>query len=145
MTLALSPPSAYMLGVGEVLGYFQAFQPFEPPSAIVILPMDSPLGRRGIGQGALGKVRSGTGRAQRALPHNRRKSSSDSAALEAWMPRTTTSAKRSKEKMRQEKQSAQALDRQPLERVRKNAPSRLPRQDPDRAGIIPGPQPLELV
>jgi hypothetical protein len=53
---------------------------------------------------------------------------------------TTTFAKRSKEKMRQEKQSAKALDRQ----LRKNAPPRHPGQDPDLAGIIPGPQPLEL-
>jgi hypothetical protein len=40
-------------------------------------------------------------------------------------------AKRSKEKMREEEQSARALDRQPLELV--------------LAGIIPGPQPLEFV
>jgi hypothetical protein len=57
---------------------------------------------------------------------------------------TTTFAKRSKEKMRQEKQSAKALDRQQRKLVRKNAPPRLPGQDPDLAGIIPGPQPLEF-
>jgi hypothetical protein len=57
---------------------------------------------------------------------------------------TTTFAKRSKEKMRQEKQSAKALDRQQRKLARKDAPPRIPGQDPDLAGIIPGPQPLEL-
>jgi hypothetical protein len=58
---------------------------------------------------------------------------------------TTTFAKRSKEKMRQEKQSAKALDRQQRKLVRQNAPPRLPGEDPDLAGIVPGPQPLEFV
>jgi hypothetical protein len=57
---------------------------------------------------------------------------------------TTTFAKRSKEKMRQEKQSAKALDRKQRLLARKNAPPRIPGEDPDLAGIIPGPQPLEL-
>jgi hypothetical protein len=57
---------------------------------------------------------------------------------------TTTFAKRSKEKMRQEKQSDKALDRQQRKLARKDAPPRIPGYDPDLAGIIPGPQPLEL-
>jgi hypothetical protein len=58
---------------------------------------------------------------------------------------TTTFAKRSKEKMRQEKQSEKALDRQQRKLVRKDAPPRIPGYDPDVAGIVWGPQPLELV
>jgi hypothetical protein len=57
---------------------------------------------------------------------------------------TTTFAKRSKEKMRQEKQSKKALNRQQRKLARKDAPPRIPGYDPDLAGIIPGPQPLEL-
>jgi hypothetical protein len=57
---------------------------------------------------------------------------------------TTTFAKRSKEKMRQEKQSAKVLDRQQRKLARKDAPPRIPGYDPDLAGIIPGPQPSEL-
>jgi hypothetical protein len=57
---------------------------------------------------------------------------------------TTTFAKRSKEKMRQEKQSEKALDRQQRKLARKDAPPRIPGYDPDLAGIIPGPQPLVL-
>jgi len=56
---------------------------------------------------------------------------------------TTTFEKRNKEKMRQEKQNAKALDRQQRKEARKNAPPRVPGYDPDIAGIIPGPQPLE--
>ena len=55
---------------------------------------------------------------------------------------TTTFAKRSKEKMRQEKQIAKAQDRQQRKLVRKDAPPRVPGEDPDLAGIIPGPQPM---
>jgi hypothetical protein len=58
---------------------------------------------------------------------------------------TTTFAKRSKEKMRQEKQRAKALARQERKQARKDAPPRIPGDDPDLAGIIPGPQPSELV
>jgi hypothetical protein len=58
---------------------------------------------------------------------------------------TTTFAKRSKEKMRQEKQRAKALARQERKLARKDAPPRIPGEDPDVAGIIPGPQPLEFV
>jgi len=57
---------------------------------------------------------------------------------------TTTFAKRSKEKMRQEKQNAKALARQQRKQARKDAPPRVPGYDPDIAGIIPGPQPLEF-
>ena len=57
---------------------------------------------------------------------------------------TTTFAKRSKEKMRQEKQSEKAQDRQQRKLVRKDAPPRIPGEDPDLAGIIPGPQPMVL-
>jgi hypothetical protein len=57
---------------------------------------------------------------------------------------TTTFAKRSKEKMRQEKQNAKVLDRQQRKLTRKDAPPRIPGHDPDLDGIVPGPQPLEL-
>lgn len=57
---------------------------------------------------------------------------------------TTTFAKRSKEKMRQEKQSAKAQDRQQRKLARKDAPPRTPGEDPDLAGIIPGPQPMPM-
>ena len=57
---------------------------------------------------------------------------------------TTTFAKRSKEKTRQEKQNAKAADRQQRKLARKNAPPRIPGYDPDIAGIIPGPQPLDF-
>lgn len=55
---------------------------------------------------------------------------------------TTTFAKRSKEKTRQEKQNAKALARKERAQARKDAPPRIPGEDPDLAGIIPGPQPL---
>jgi hypothetical protein len=87
---------------------------------MMVLPINPRFERRGIGQGALGEVLSGAGRTQRLLPDN-------------------------KEKMRQEKQSAKALDRQQRKLVRQNAPPRLPGEDPDLAGIVPGPQPLEFV
>jgi hypothetical protein len=73
---------------------------------MMLLPINPRFERRGIGQGALGEVLSGAGRTQRLLPDN-------------------------KEKMRQEKQSAKALDRQQLDWV--------------VARIVPGPQPLEFV
>jgi hypothetical protein len=57
---------------------------------------------------------------------------------------TTTFAKRNKEKLRQEKQSTKAQDRQQRKQARKDAPPRLPGEDPDLAGIVCGPQPLEL-
>lgn len=54
----------------------------------------------------------------------------------------TTFEKRNKEKLRQEKQNAKAQDRRQRKQARKDAPPRLPGEDPDLAGIIPGPQPL---
>jgi hypothetical protein len=57
----------------------QAFQLLEPQSAMMLLPINPRLERPGIGQGALGEVRSGAGRAQRPLTDNRGKFSSGSA------------------------------------------------------------------
>lgn len=52
-------------GVGAFLALFlEAIEPFGPKSAMLILPRNSPpLERRGIGQGARGKLRSGDRRA----------------------------------------------------------------------------------
>jgi len=55
---------------------------------------------------------------------------------------TTTFEKRNKEKTRQERQNAKALERQQRKEARKNAPPRVPGYDPDIADIIPGPQPV---
>jgi hypothetical protein len=57
---------------------------------------------------------------------------------------TTTFEKRNKEKNRQEKQNAKAQDRQQRKLARKDAPPRVPGEDPDLAGIIPGPQPMPM-
>ena len=57
---------------------------------------------------------------------------------------TTTFAKRNKEKARQEKQSAKAAAREQRKQARKDAPPRIPGEDPDLAGIVWGPQPLEI-
>jgi len=57
---------------------------------------------------------------------------------------TTTYSKRNKEKMRQEKQREKALERQQRKQARKDAPPRVDGEDPDIAGIIPGPQPMEF-
>src|SRR5262245_38195907 len=57
---------------------------------------------------------------------------------------TTTYLKRSKEKMRQEKQREKQLARQQRKIARDNAPPREPGVDPDIAWIIPGPQPIDL-
>jgi hypothetical protein len=96
----------WRLGVGAVLGYSPGAPTFRTAECYDVAPINPRSKPRGIGQGALGEVRSGARRAQRLLPDN-------------------------KEKMRQEKQSAKALDRQQLEFV--------------VAGIVPGPQPLEFV
>lgn len=57
---------------------------------------------------------------------------------------TTTFLKRSKEKMRQEKQKDKALEREQRKQERKAAPPRQPGDvDPDIAHIIPGPQPID--
>lgn len=107
-----------------------ALQLLEPQSAMVMLPINPRLERRGIGQGAPGEVRSGIGRAQRTTAASSRAAWQVGEIHPAGVAMTTF-VKRSKEKMRQEKQSAKALDRQQLELV--------------LAGFIPGPQPLVLV
>jgi hypothetical protein len=58
---------------------------------------------------------------------------------------TTTYSKRNKEKARQEKQQEKAIQRKQRKLARKDAPLREPGVDPDIAGIIPGPQPIEGV
>jgi hypothetical protein len=57
---------------------------------------------------------------------------------------TTTYSKRNKEKLRQDKQREKAIERQQRKEARKNAPPRVPGEDPDIAGIIVGPQPMEF-
>ncbi len=57
----------------------------------------------------------------------------------------TTFSKRNKEKMRQERQKDKAEERQRRKQARKDAPPPEPGVDPDIAGIIPGPQPIEGV
>jgi hypothetical protein len=56
----------------------------------------------------------------------------------------TTFLKRSKEKLRQEKQKDKAQDRQQRKALRKDAPPRADGEDPDIAHIIPGPQPIPI-
>lgn len=59
---------------------------------------------------------------------------------------TTTFSKRNKEKVRQERQREKEVDRQQRRQAKKAAPPREPGGiDPDIAGIIPGPQPIEDV
>jgi hypothetical protein len=55
----------------------------------------------------------------------------------------TTFTKRNKEKARQDRQRGKALERQQRKQDRKNAPPRQPGEDPDIAGIVPGPQPID--
>jgi hypothetical protein len=58
---------------------------------------------------------------------------------------TTTFLKRSKEKLRQEKQKDKAQDRQQRKAERKDAPPRGEgEEDPDIAHIIPGPQQIPM-
>jgi hypothetical protein len=57
---------------------------------------------------------------------------------------TTTFSKRNKEKVRQDRQREKAIERQQRKEAKKNAPPREPGVDPDIAGIIPGPQPIEV-
>jgi hypothetical protein len=60
------------------------------------------------------------------------------------MSMRTTFTKRNKEKARQDKQRGKALEREQRKLNRKNAPPRQPGdEDPDIAGIVPGPQPIE--
>jgi hypothetical protein len=56
----------------------------------------------------------------------------------------TTYLKRSKEKMRQEKQREKLFARQERKQTRKDLPPREAGVDPDIAWIIPGPQPMEI-
>lgn len=50
--------------------------------------------------------------------------------------------KRLKEKARQDKAREKAEDRQQRKVARENRPEAAPGEDPDIAGIIPGPQPI---
>jgi hypothetical protein len=50
--------------------------------------------------------------------------------------------KRLKEKARQDKAREKAEDRQQRKVARENRPDAAPGEDPDIAGIIPGPQPI---
>ena len=54
----------------------------------------------------------------------------------------TTFSKRNKEKARQDRQKGKALERQQRKQARKQAPPRQSGEDPDIAGIVPGPQPI---
>jgi len=51
--------------------------------------------------------------------------------------------KRLKEKARQEKQQDKASKREQRKVEKDNRPDAAPGEDPDIAGIIPGPQPVE--
>jgi hypothetical protein len=53
-----------------------------------------------------------------------------------------TSQKRIKEKARQERQKEKDARRLEARERKAHAPARLPGEDPDIAGIVPGPQPL---
>ena len=53
----------------------------------------------------------------------------------------TTAAKRAKERARQEKRKHKEERRASLKQQRANAPRRSGDEDPDIAGITPGPQP----
>lgn len=55
-----------------------------------------------------------------------------------------TFMKRSKEKLRQEKQRTKQEKRLERKSVRDNRAANQPGVDPDIAGIIPGPQPIEV-
>jgi hypothetical protein len=50
--------------------------------------------------------------------------------------------KRLKEKARQEKQQDKALKREQRKIDKNNRPNAAPGEDPDLAGIVPGPQPI---
>jgi hypothetical protein len=51
--------------------------------------------------------------------------------------------KRLKEKARQDKAKDKAVQREQRKAEKDNRPAAAPGEDPDIAGIIPGPQPLE--
>jgi len=55
---------------------------------------------------------------------------------------TTTFNKRAKEKARQDKAREKAADRAQRKVEKDERPATPPGEDPDLAGIVPGPQPL---
>lgn len=55
---------------------------------------------------------------------------------------STTFNKRSKERARQDKAREKAADRAQRKVEKANRPPPAPGEDPDLAGIVPGPQPL---
>ena len=57
------------------------------------------------------------------------------------MAGSPTFKKREKERARQEKQRAKEVKRQERRQDRANRPEGAPGEDPDIAGIVPGPQP----
>ena len=54
---------------------------------------------------------------------------------------TTTQAKRQKEKNRQDRQRSKEARREDWKNARAQQPPRTGQEDPDIAGIVPGPQP----
>jgi hypothetical protein len=52
-----------------------------------------------------------------------------------------TQNKRARERSRQERQQHKAARRLEAKQIKANAPERAPGEDPDIAGIVPGPQP----
>lgn len=57
------------------------------------------------------------------------------------MSGSSTFKKREKERARQERQKAKDAKRQERRQDRANRPAGVPGEDPDIAGIVPGPQP----
>jgi hypothetical protein len=54
---------------------------------------------------------------------------------------STSFAKRQKERQRQERQRDKALKKEERKREKENRPAGTAGEDPDIAGIVPGPQP----
>jgi hypothetical protein len=59
------------------------------------------------------------------------------------MAANPTAKKREKERARQERQRQKDAKREERKQDRMNRPAGAPGEDPDIAGIVPGPQPLE--
>ena len=59
------------------------------------------------------------------------------------MAGSPTFKKREKERARQERQREKAAKRLQRKADRANAPEGAPGEDPDLAGIVPGPQPVD--
>ncbi len=55
---------------------------------------------------------------------------------------STSFVKRQKERQRQEKQRDKAAKKEERKRTKGDKPEGAPGEDPDIAGIVPGPQPL---